>query len=205
MRTASREGPHRSVDGVRRDGYPRRFRVSAMKIAIDDIKASPKALSYTEEVEELNERLGRGVRDYRLRDGLDVDVEYYRSGLDIFFRGSVHGQVVGVCARCLEEYAFGLDHPFLFVLAPRAAETADAAGLTQDDMALSHYEGAEIDLTPLVHEQAILALPTRPLCGEGCRGLCLRCGTNLNAGPCGCAALPPDPRLAVLRTLAPRK
>jgi uncharacterized protein len=171
-----------------------------MKIAIDDIKESPKELSYTEEVEELNERLARGVRDYRVPTGLAVDVTYYRSGLDVFFHGTLHGTVLGTCARCLEEYAFGLDHPFVFVLAPRVVATP-ATKLTPDDMALSYYEGDEIDLRPLVDEQMILALPTRPLCGEGCRGLCSRCGANLNAGPCGCPAAPSDPRLAVLHTL----
>jgi uncharacterized protein len=172
-----------------------------MKIAVDDIKASPKELSYTEQIAELNERLGRGVRDYRIAEGIDVDVEYYRSGLDVFFQGSIHGRVVATCARCLEEHAFGLDQPFVFVLTPRAA-AAEPAKIAPDDMALSYYEGEEIDLTPLVHEQTILALPTRPLCGEACRGLCSRCGANLNAGPCGCPEEPRDPRLAVLHTLA---
>ena len=172
-----------------------------MKIAIDDIKASPKGLSYTEDVDELNDRLGRGVRDYRVPVGLGVDVEYYRAGLDLFFQGAVHGQVLGSCSRCLEEYAFDLDHPFAFVLTPRAAAGTDTAELSADDLALSFYQGEEIDLTPLVHEQTILALPTRPLCGEGCRGLCPRCGANLNSGPCGCAEAPADPRLAVLHTL----
>ena len=73
--------------------------------------------------------------------------------------------------------------------------------LSADDLALSYYEGDEIDLTPLVHEQTILALPTRPLCRETCRGLCPRCGANLNSGACGCPAAPPDARLAVLHTL----
>jgi uncharacterized protein len=172
-----------------------------MKIAVEDIKASPKELTYTEEVEELNARLDRGVRDYRVPQGPTVDVEYYRAGLDIFFHGSLHGQVIGTCARCLEDYAFALDHPFVFVLTPRAAAGAEPARLSQDDLALSYYEGEEIDLTPLVHEQIILALPTRPLCGEACRGLCPRCGANLNAGACGCPAAPADPRLAVLHAL----
>jgi uncharacterized protein len=173
-----------------------------MKIALDDIKATPRELSYTEEVDELNARLGRGVRDYRVPAGLDVGVEYYRAGLDVFFRGSLHGQVLGTCARCLDEYAFELDQPFVFVLAPRAAGVTQAARLTADDMALSYYEGDEIDLTPLVHEQILLALPTRPLCRESCRGLCSRCGANLNAGPCACPASAADPRLAVLHALA---
>jgi uncharacterized protein len=173
-----------------------------MKIALEDIKESPKELSYVEDVAELNARLDKGVHDYRVDDGLGVDVEYYRSGLDVFFRGALHGRVIGTCARCLEEYAFGLDHPFVFVLTPRAA-AAEPARLSPDDMALSYYEGEEIDLTPLVHEQMILALPTRPLCGEACRGLCPRCGANLNAGACGCpTAATPDPRLAALHALA---
>ncbi len=173
-----------------------------MKIAIDDIKASPKELSYTEEVEELNARLGHRARDYRFPGGIAVNVEYYRAGLDVFFQGTLHGDVLGSCARCLEEYGFGLDQPFTFVLTPRAAAGTDAGEQSTEDMALSFYQGKEIDFTPLVHEQMILSLPTRPLCGEGCRGLCPRCGANLNTGPCGCPAAPADPRLAVLHTLA---
>src|SRR5712664_2484129 len=172
-----------------------------MKIALDDIKATPKKLAYTEGVDELNARLERGVHDYRVPRGLDVRVEYYRAGLDVFFHGSLHGDVLGTCARCLEEYAFGLDHPFVFVLTPRAAAGAESAKLLADDLALSYYEGDEIDVTPLVHEQTILALPTRPLCDESCRGLCSRCGANLNAGPCDCQEVPADGRLAVLHAL----
>jgi len=172
-----------------------------MKIALDDIKAAPKELAYTEEVDELNARLDRGAHDYRVPRGLEVRVEFYRSGLDVFFNGALHGQVIGTCARCLEEYAFGLDHPFVFVLEPRAVAPSESARLSAEDLALSYYEGDQIDLTPLVHEQMILALPTRPLCAEGCRGLCARCGANLNAGACGCPAAPPDPRLAVLHAL----
>lgn len=172
-----------------------------MKIALDDIKAVPKELVYSEVVDELNDRLGRGLRDYRIPEGLGVEVEYYRSGLDVFFRGRLHGDVLGSCSRCLEEYAFGLDHPFVFVLTPRAAAATESARLSAADLALSFYEGEEIDLTPLVHEQVILALPTRPLCDEACRGLCPRCGVNLNAGSCSCPAPAPDPRLAVLHSL----
>ena len=90
---------------------------------------------------------------------------------------------------------------FAVVLTPRSADVAKAR-LTPDDLSLSTYEGEEIDLAPLVHEQAILALPTIPLCAEGCRGLCPRCGADLNAGPCGCPPPAPDPRLAPLRALA---
>ena len=130
-----------------------------------------------------------------------VDVTHYRAGLDLFFTGTLHGDVVGTCARCLDDYTFRLDTPFTFVLAPRAAVDAAEAELSADDLSLSFFEGEEVDLSPLVHEQTILALPTRPLCREDCRGLCARCGANLNAGPCSCPADTTDPRLRVLRTL----
>jgi len=119
----------------------------------------------------------------------------------VFFDGTVRGSVRATCARCLNEYDLPLDDRFSIVLTPRAADVAKAR-LTPDDLALSTYEGDEIDLAPLVHEQAILALPTIPLCTEGCRGLCPRCGADLNAGPCGCPPPAPDPRLQPLRALS---
>jgi len=158
-----------------------------MKIAISDIKATPQHLGYIEEVEELNQRLARGVRDFQVGRGMAVEVEYYRAGLDLFFQGTVRSEVVGSCARCLEEYPFPLDRRFAVVLTPRAAAGVAAGQLSAEELELSTYTGEEVDLTPLVYEETILALPTRPLCGEGCRGLCTRCGANLNQGPCGCA------------------
>ena len=46
----------------------------------------------------------------------------------------------------------------------------------------------------------VLELPLRYLCKPDCKGLCCRCGKNLNDGPCGCQK-EIDPRLAALRQL----
>jgi uncharacterized protein len=167
-----------------------------MKIQIDDVKDVPKELTYTEEVEELNRRLASGVQDYRIVDGLVVELTHYRAGLDLFFQGALRAEGRGTCSRCAEEYPFPIDVPFTFVLTPRAAGDTVEHELSEDDLSLSFYDGKEIDVTPLVHEQAILALPTRPLCSEECLGLCTRCGANLNAGPCACP--PARAPLAVL-------
>ncbi len=58
-----------------------------------------------------------------------------------------------------------------------------------------------MDLSPLIREQVLLALPTRPLCQEDCRGLCPHCGINLNRSACGCRVETVDPRLEALRSL----
>src|SRR5262249_1392281 len=162
------------------------------------IRETPRALSYVEEVDTLNHELERGAGDFRLPDGLAVDVSYHRGGLDVFVTGTVRGVVQGTCARCLAEYGFAIDVPLGIVLTPVAAATRASGGLHEEDLGLAYYEGDEIDLTPLVHEQALLALPTRPLCTEECQGLCPRCGANLNLGRCGCPTGVGEGRLAAL-------
>ena len=69
----------------------------------------------------------------------------------------------------------------------------------RDDLLL--VENGELLLDELVQADLILSLPMRFLCREDCRGLCPRCGHNLNEGPCGCSGREADPRLAGLRSL----
>jgi uncharacterized metal-binding protein YceD (DUF177 family) len=76
-----------------------------------------------------------------------------------------------------------------------------AEELNRDDLGLSYYSTEEIDLAPLITEQVILALPTRPLCAEDCRGICGGCGANLNSEACVCPSSAGDPRMAIFRTL----
>ncbi len=59
----------------------------------------------------------------------------------------------------------------------------------QKDVNLSYpLEGGQlsIDLDPDIREEIILDYPIKPLCEPGCRGLCPRCGKNLNEGKCNC-------------------
>jgi uncharacterized protein len=89
---------------------------------------------------------------------------------------------------------------FSLVLTPATPLTGEIE-LAPGDLTQSFYEGTEIDLTPLMYEQIMLALPTRPLCGEECRGLCPQCGINRNTGQCACVVEAGDPRWSALRNL----
>ena len=113
-----------------------------------------------------------------------------------------HGLFKGRCSRCTEEYSFTLDKPFEFVLTPDPTKAERRAEeLRRDDLGISYYSAEEIDLEPLIAEQVILALPTRPLCSDDCRGLCSQCGANLNKEACACDAERGDPRMAIFRSL----
>ena len=172
-----------------------------MKIHVEDIKETEKSAAFVEEVVEINEALSKtGTVDYQFRGAVPVDVSFYRLGADLFFRGRFQGHVSGNCARCLESYPFSLGKDFTFVLKPHDG-AAEEEELSEEDLSFGFYEGDEVDLAPLVREAMILALPTKPLCREDCRGLCPRCGANRNHEECGCRSEWSDPRLEVLRAL----
>ncbi len=61
-------------------------------------------------------------------------------------------------------------------------------------------DGTEIDLDEILLTNFVLDMDSKCLCREDCKGLCPRCGKNLNLGPCGCGK-EIDPRFAVLEQL----
>jgi uncharacterized metal-binding protein YceD (DUF177 family) len=181
----------------------KRLTCHQMKIPVDEISPSAKEIRFLERIEDLNEiYASTQVRDFEFPPCLDVHLVYYRSGEDIFFRGAFGGDFTASCGRCLTSYSFHLAKGFDFVLSPDPAGCErKAEALRSDELGLSYYSTEEIDLAPLIKEQVLLALPTRPLCGEECRGLCGGCGVNLNSEKCVCDALPGDPRMELFRTL----
>jgi len=172
-----------------------------MKIPVDEIREVPQTIAYVEPAEALNRELARGADDFQVLDGIAVEVTHHRAGLDVFIQGTVHGECRGTCARCLDEFHFPLDSALALVLVPASIMDAPGGAVREEEIGLASYDGDEIDLAPLIEEQTLLALPTRPLCSEDCRGLCPRCGTNLNVDPCACPAPAADGRLAVLQTM----
>ena len=174
-----------------------------MKISVDEIPQSPKEIQFSESIEELNEVYRQSNdREFSFPPKLAVKLTYYRSGQEIVFHGGFNGEVSTRCGRCLADYCFEMDKHFDFVLTPNPAKSGrHAEELSRDDLGLSYYSGEKIDLAPLIAEQVILALPTRPLCRESCCGLCATCGANLNNESCSCSVVVGDPRMAIFRTL----
>jgi uncharacterized protein len=170
-------------------------------IRLEDITGEAKDLAFVEPEGEINRILGQGpIREYHLEGPVEVSVSFYRAGLELFFAGSLKARTEAVCARCAEEFDATSDRPFRFVLSPKAIGYGDDQ-LRAEDLEFSLYEGDQVDLSPLIREQVILALPTRPLCQEDCSGLCPHCGANLNRTECGCRIENLDPRLEQLRSL----
>src|SRR5262245_6595828 len=174
-----------------------------MKITVDDITESAKEIRFAERIDRLNDLYKNSqFRDFSFPAFLEVDLVYYRSGQEIFFKGSFGGMLEGSCSRCLRSYSFCLNKAFDFVLSPdRSKSWRKIEELRREDLGLSYYSTEEINLAPLIKEQVKLTLLTRPLCHEIVRGLCGSCGVDLNKETCDCISATADPRMAIFRTL----
>ena len=115
--------------------------------------------------------------------------------------GRLQGDVSVICSRCLGEIALDVSHDFFYECLPAEAMEEEKEELSRDSVDIHYYTGGEIDITALVQEQLALALPMRPLCKEDCKGLCPKCGANLNKGDCGCKKEAVDLRFAALKKL----
>jgi uncharacterized protein len=105
-----------------------------------------------------------------------------------------------ICARCLEPFARTLTSQFQLSLKPKPDfAPPEEVELTREDLETDFYEGEEIDLSPLVQDQALLTIPPKLVCREDCLGLCPGCGKNINRDACQCPERKVDPRLEALR------
>ena len=146
--------------------------------------------------------LGAAFRDPNWHlEGVQLHLE--RDGIDVFVTGELRATVTQTCGRCLEPSEATATVPINVRLVPRPG-TGDTVELAADDLDVDFYEKDEFDLGALIEAETALALPMKPLCREGCLGLCLVCGGNRNVVACGCPPRPADPRLAVLKDLAAR-
>lgn len=174
----------------------------AVKLRIEDISAQVRTLDFVEPQAEVNRLLEQGpIREYRIEQPFAVHLSYYRSGMELFFSGSLSAEVTATCARCAEDFSVATQRDFRFVLTPKSMGELNGKDLNAEDLEFSVYDGEEVDVSPLVREQLLLALPTRPLCQEGCRGLCSQCGVNLNLKSCSCSTRMLDPRFEALLSL----
>src|SRR5688572_114418 len=123
-----------------------------MKIPLDDITESAKEIRFSERIDELNEIYKNGqVRDFGFPQSVDVHLVYYRSGQEVFFKGSLDETLEATCSRCLSACPFALDKEFEFVLSPDpSASGRKIEELRKEDLGLSYYSTDEINLAPLI-------------------------------------------------------
>ena len=126
---------------------------------------------------------------------LDLRLEAVMEG--VLVTGSVRGQAVGECVRCLDQVTEAVDVTLaeLFVYPERAAVAAQDGD--EDDEDLRELDGDFLDLEPALRDAVVPMLPFQPVCRPDCPGLCPVCGARLADEP-GHSHETLDPRWAAL-------
>lgn len=136
--------------------------------------------------------------DFTLRK-VDLDCRITKTDTTVFIKGALSAIIDSECSRCLEKISVPIGGNFAYTFVPEKAEAREDVELTAEDLDISHYAGEYIYLTSIVCEQILLQIPIKKLCTENCKGLCQRCGINLNNSSCSCHLVTESNRMDVLK------
>ncbi len=141
-----------------------------MNVLISDIP--PEGLDL-----ELNEAVESDTIISPVRGKLRVE----KVGTEIIITGNLEAEMKLECSRCLKEFHSRLSVPVQVVYHPvEDLKGADTHEVRPEELDMDFYSGEELDLLTLGREQIELNIPMKPLCSDACKGLCSRCGADLN-------------------------
>ena len=112
----------------------------------------------------------------------------------LVMKGEITTCIHGICDRCAAEFDREMVIPIDAVL------VTELANEENEDECVFTLEGDSADLDDIVRTIFVLNMDSKLLCSDDCKGMCCRCGKNLNDGPCSCGK-EIDPRLAALKQL----
>lgn len=125
-----------------------------------------------------------------------VEGQAYSSADVLLLDLTARSTLDAVCDRCGKEFLQDKEIPYSCMLAEELQD--------EDNDEIVLLEEGKVDAGDLARTAFILEMDTKTLCSEDCKGLCPRCGADLNLGPCSCKK-EVDPRLAALAKLLENK
>ena len=167
-----------------------------MLIEVETLSDKPQPFAHAYQPEEVS----LDEEQARLASEVKVSGSARRKREEVRLQGNIKADVEILCDRCLAASQMPLEVEFDMGFIPQEVEAVKAENveLQAEDLVIAAYEGEAVDLDEVVREQILLALPSRHLCSEDCKGLCQECGANLNAGQCTCEQADVDPRWSAL-------
>jgi len=145
--------------------------------------------------------------DAALDSPVTADFVLSHQDRDLHVDGSLAASVRFRCSRCTKEFSRPVDASFdlSYLPQPKWADEDAEIELRYEDMEVGYYEGVALDVNLMVLEQIELAMPMQFVCREDCKGLCYKCGADLNEGSCLCKNENGDSRLSVLLDFQKKK
>ena len=174
-----------------------------MKVNVRDILLEGLRLKIAEDGSELQAIAGE--MGFLIIPPVSADLLFLKSDGDIFVRGDMNALLKLRCSRCLKEFEHRISSNIDIVYTLGPLHGVKEKERTREDVNTHHLAGDEIDINAVLVEQLSLDMPMQPVCRTTCKGLCPKCGRDLNQGECGCpAAGHIDARFTKLRELKPK-
>ena len=165
-----------------------------MQIHLSDVTDSEgKHIQLQPELE--LDKISFQMGDYPILEKTPVELEITNTGNKVLELKGIGSVTVGIpCDRCLEQVAVKIPYEIEQKLDMKKSDTERVQDLDEND----YLTGMDLDVDRLVYLEVLMSWPLKVLCREDCKGICSRCGKNLNKGSCGCAEEPKDPRMAAI-------
>jgi len=112
---------------------------------------------------------------YRFDGDVHVSADYWFGDEEVTVNGHLSATLSANCSRCLKQILYPVEIDFT----EHYKETGEDGEYT--------FEGEQIVLDRMLCDNVVMNLPGKFLCSEDCKGLCSKCGHDLNSGPCGCS------------------
>jgi len=131
---------------------------------------------------------------------------FLRTEDGVFVSATLHGVQREACSRCLRDVETPLDLEIREEYFARVdVHTGANLPRPEDPEAFRVDTRHTLDLEDAVRQYWTAALSMQPLCRPDCKGLCPRCGHDLNPGACACRPEEEDARWSALRELAVKR
>ena len=153
-----------------------------MKIDIHEIKKSV-GLSLLFDLKDNYE-----LKDFVFTSPLEAHLSLTNTGDNFLLQGKLTITIAQTCSRCAENFEqqlnFELCEEFVPEGNPRLMEKSKE--VVSEEVNVFSLESESINISEVIRQNLIAALPLQPLCLKDCKGLCPQCGANKNTSSCGC-------------------
>lgn len=119
-------------------------------------------------------------------DGGRIDIQLFKDGRNVTIIGGAVLKFHPFCDRCLVSFQKQEQVPIHQIMSPFKETPEKKDEPCAEDEDVGYYKNDEIELADIIKEYIILAQGMKNLCTSDCKGLCPKCGKNLNNGTCRC-------------------
>lgn len=138
---------------------------------------------------------GMGTFDIIEKTPLSLTI-FHKKNKNLKVSGHMDLTVEIPCDRCLKpvkrEMTITFDREF------QCGESKNAESDEQDAYIVDYVF---LDIDKLIFDEMLIQWPMKIVCSQDCKGICIKCGHDLNVSDCGCDRVVLDPRMAAIQDI----